>query len=144
MEEKEKIEILKKSWNGMSKETIENVLLFFHGSEKALILENGSSSQAYSISGKNKAGEKIGKIASLKKNKIKNIYLFSCNTGFVGKKGKGTNKNVAKEFLKRTKNSDAIVYAMDGRLAYGNVLTGITGNYKARLANDQTYFEKST
>jgi RHS repeat-associated protein len=132
-------------WNKMaaSEETNNGVYIFTHGSDRALIFENESSTNAMSFDGKNRAGENIRSVSELSEVSVKgSVNLFGCNTGnlttYYNKDSGG--QNFASALSLRTGGSS--VRAFDGNVGFGfgertNKITGFLG---ARLSFDQNGF----
>ncbi|KEZ91078.1 RHS repeat-associated core domain-containing protein [Lacrimispora celerecrescens] len=131
------------AWNGMKGDSdgIDQVFIYSHGNARALILEDGSSTNALSINGKNSAGNTIGDLSKLDQKTMNQLNLMSCNAGNIdyflhGPEG----TNVAS--IMAGKNISGSTYAFDGNTAFGKNWfdAAILGNYSSRLSNDQSSF----
>jgi hypothetical protein len=137
----------KNSWNGMGtvagkKVKINTVVIYCHGNYRAIILQNGSSTNALSINGKNSAGKTIGDIRDLKRKKIIDVQLLTCNGGnlIIYFKQK---KNLASVLSKKVQ--DGVVHAYDGNVSFGKPFWDIFGKdigYSSRLATNQNDFNE--
>ncbi|MDP4183287.1 MAG: RHS repeat-associated core domain-containing protein, partial [Bacillota bacterium] len=144
MVETNNVQAFENGWNGMGtvdgkKVSIEEVDIFSHGSERALILEDGSSTNALSIDGKNSKGDSIGDISKLNKQNIDKLYINSCNSGHLGVASTGAD-NLASTFKKTGTIKE--VYAWDGSVGFGpgGVQSLWSDNYAPRLSNKQESF----
>ena len=134
-------------WNNMgnglgdSDTEINYVMIYAHGSNKALIFENGSSTNAISIDGKNAKGDSIRSISDLRYKNVKELNLLSCNGGHVGVYDK-YGLNLGSVFS--TKIS-GVVAAYDGNVSFGKSVWDIFGTdigKSSRLATNQDSFWK--
>ena len=143
------------AWNSLgidengNEYSIDNVYIYSHGTERALILQDGSSTEALSINGLNLGGEKIGNINNLQVKEMKTLYLYSCNSGNLDQYLDGTEDNrgsgnVASVFS--TKVANGVVKAYDGNVGFGIKILGNLGigGYRPRLSNDQSKFDEIT
>lgn len=117
--------------------SVNKVVIYAHGHENALIFEDGSSTNAISLTGKNRAGDDIANLWYLKKKNINDLYILSCNAGHLSKYTKG--HNVASAFSCIVSGN---VHAYDGNVAFGKGWwdANVNGNYSSRLSNDQSAF----
>lgn len=110
-------------WNNMGivdgKEVeIDYVRIYTHGTDQALIFENGSPTNAINVTGVNSQGNKIGKISDLKEKTInKDLSILACNAGHIGSYKFYAQGNVASNFSKIVKGT---VYAYDGNVSFGS------------------------
>lgn len=128
------------AWNDMSNQTIEWVVIYCHGNERALIFANGSPTNAFSIDGKNSAGQAVGNINWLEKKTINNLHILSCDAG--NRDAFRLNRNnVASAFAGRNKIGTA--YGYDGNVSFGNPVGQPWAGYgvgQSRLATNQSDF----
>jgi RHS repeat-associated protein len=133
----------KKAWNEMGTEkgktvNINVVVIYSHGNERALILTDGTSTNALSIDGKNSHGGPIGNLNILKSKKINKLYLYSCDAGNLAA-AKSKKGNIAQWFLNH--NKIGTVYAYDGSVSFGPpYVADVIDDYPARLADNQESF----
>ena len=132
------------AWNSLP-DKADNVIILIHSTGKALVVEDGSSTEALSITGLNSQGDAIGRIGNLSSHEIEKLSIISCNTGSLELFNNGQNGNIAQAFL----GIDGIaqVTAYDGNVGFGysglgSVFTGITGNYYPRPSNNQNSFNE--
>lgn len=139
------------AWNAIGDDANE-VMILSHSSERSLIFEQGSSTEAYSVNGKNLSNGSIGNITKLDGKDINSLIILSCNAGNIAQ-ATGTalssntkdQGNVAQAFLKVDGIDHVIAY--DGNLGYGydgigSIITTILGNYYPRESNDQSLFHE--
>ncbi len=83
-----------------------------------LQFEDGSSYNALTIDGWNKAGEELvaGDIHDLTSKNIANLYIQACNTGMLAGYAKNT-ENVA-SILSNKISNDGMVYSWDGSVSF--------------------------
>jgi len=129
-------------WNDMpayNERAISGIYVFTHGNDRALIFEDGSSTNAISINGRNRAGEAIHALTELNEVELHGVVsLFSCNAGHLETYASLPDGNLASALsLRITGNSSVIGY--DGNVGFGNFLTarGLSDDYTPRLSNDQ-------
>lgn len=118
-DERERAQMFAEEWNNMKDEKIESVYIFSHGTERMLQFEDGSSYNALTIDGWNKAGEELvaGDIHDLTSKNIANLYIQACNTGMLAGYAKNT-ENVA-SILSNKISNDGMVYSWDGSVSFG-------------------------
>lgn len=128
------------AWNSMGifegkKVDINNVVIYSHMNARTILLEDGTETNAFTIDGKNKAGEAVGDLRSLYPKHIKELYLYGCNAGHLDAFNTG---NLA-SFMVEKKVLDGVVYAYDGNVSFGNpFLRGVTGNLEDKLSSPWT------
>ena len=131
------------AWNGMGtingeKVNINKVIIYSHGNERSIIFEDGSSTNAISVDGKNRGGDNIGNITDLQQKTINTLILNSCDAGNIVA-AESRWGNVAQVFKRN--NEIGKVIAWDGSISFGNPFTSwITGDYTSRLSRDQSSF----
>ena len=131
------------AWSSI--DSANSVMLLVHSNGKSLIFEDGSSSEAISIDGKNRDGDLIGDITSLPAPTVYSLTLYSCNTGNLDLMESNSGKpNIAQAFL--SLGSISQVTAYDGNVGFGkdgfvgNIITALTGDYYPRQSNNQEQF----
>lgn len=126
------------AWDAIPDETSEAYFLF-HCNGESLIFEDGSSTEAYNIWGRNTLGKEIGNISSLPEKNIDTLYLYACNSGNLTLAEIG---NVAQAFSLLT---DGSVIGVDGELSYGAPIADDRYNvYFPRLSSNQRNFHKKS
>ncbi len=135
------------AWNSIGKVngkdvSVNSVYIYSHGHDRGIIFENGSSTNAISIDGKNKAGGTVdGHINDLSLKKMNGLYLMTCNGGhLISYTANG--QNLASVISKKV--SGGTVYAYDGNISFGTEI--IPDKYRksfaARLSYKQDSFYK--
>lgn len=116
----------------------------YHSSERSLIIEYNSSTEALSIDEKNLNGVYIGDITKLTPQNINTFKIISCNGGNISA-AQSQEGNVSQAFLKIEGVKKVIVY--DGNVAFGNnsniigkILSFMVMNLYPRKSTDQSAF----
>ena len=133
----------KEQWNDMP-DQVDTVYIFSHGTEKMLQFQNGSSYNALTLSGLNKANDlTAGSLHDLEKKDISELYIQACNGGHIDAlfdRALG-NENVAS--VLSNKIGDGIVYAWDGSVSFylngAPKLSNKQGHFYDDLITDQGY-----
>jgi len=128
----------KAAWERMAevsrKADVYRVVMIPHSNGRAFMLTAGSSLEAYSVNGLNKAHEDIGDFRQLEDANIEELIIYSCNSGHLDL-ARVPYGNVATTFLQKPGIRKVISY--DGGISYGYpylpYLTKITGNYYPRV-----------
>ncbi|MCL2312174.1 MAG: hypothetical protein FWC41_06775 [Firmicutes bacterium] len=140
------------AWNNLGIISGENVgtdtvVIYSHGNERAILFENESKTNAFTVNGKNASGtHSTGNINDLQPKEIREVYLFTCNGGNVlTYKDERTKENTASVLSKKVINGS--VYAYDGNVSFGNPIAGMAvwenrGAGEPRLANNQSGFNE--
>ena len=133
-------------WNQMGNTSkgiadIENVEIYTHSNATTFIFQDGSSTEALSISGYNKSKQKINGTSDLPYKDVDVLNIYGCNAGnlstYINDK-----KNIASEFSKLVSGD---VYAYDGNVAFGPTEWQPFkeyGEYEDRLSNRQDSYVK--
>ena len=128
------------AWDMIDENGAKYVIILSHSNERSLILLEGSSSQALSVDGKNRAGEEIGNLSTLAFKPIQYMELYSCNAGHVDVYNKA-GSNVASVMSTRISGS---VLAYDGNVGFGPSgvmsLLNFGNDYTPRMSNSQDGF----
>ena len=122
---------------------VNNVVIYAHGNERAIMFENGSSTNAMTVNGRNRDGTKeTGDINDLQAKSIKKVSLLSCNGGNVlTYYNKG--ENIASVLSKKVVNGN--VYAYDGNVSFGRPVWAFWQEdigKSSRLATNQDGFHE--
>ena len=135
-----------RGWNGMGTVNgrtvdINKVVIYVHGNERAMMFENGSSTNAMTINGKNRDGTKdTGNINDLQAKEINSVSLLSCNGGNV-LTYYNEGENLASVFSKKIINGN--LYAYDGNVSFGRPVWAVWQpdiGKSSRLATNQSGF----
>ncbi len=94
---------------------VNKIVIYCHGNDRTLILEDGSATKALSINGKNSAGYPIGNLSYLEYKYANELYILACNTGNLDPYFAG-NANVASIMSQKI---SGVVYAYDGNVSFG-------------------------
>lgn len=140
------VEEFKVAWNGMGKVdgndvSIDNVVIYSHTNERAIILLDGSNTNALSIDGKNSKGGDIGNLNDLEKKDVGQLFILGCNSGHLASLAAGQN-NLATFFLSTVMGNNGVVYAYDGEVSFGHWDSYITGDYSSHLSSKQETFHE--
>ena len=131
------------AWSNMGG-NIDTVKILYHSSERSLIIEHNSSTEALSIDGKNLNGVYICDITKLTPQNINTVEIISCNGGNISA-AQSQEGNVAQAFLKIEGVEKVIAY--DGNVAFGDnsniigkILSFMGMNLYPRKSTDQSAF----
>ncbi|WIM40606.1 RHS repeat-associated core domain-containing protein [Paenibacillus sp. PK4536] len=141
MMESNTIEKFEDGWNNIGvvdgkQVEVNEVVIISHTRENVIIFQDGTSTNAMSISGKNSSGQKIGNFSQLESKKMTSLTFLTCNAGHLATFSTG-NDNLASYFLKN-KVDGGIVYAYDGNVVFGSKWTRwATNDLTSRLSSEQ-------
>ncbi len=137
----------KDAWDGMGsvggiRVNIGTVKILTHSNGKAIMFQDGTSTEAYSVTGRNSNNQEIGDINKLLKKNIQCLDLLSCNSGHLDM-ANSKEGNVAQAFARH--GTIGVVYGYDGSVGVGHegigsVWSWITGDYFSRQSNEQGSF----
>ena len=119
-------------------ESAAEVYMMFHSNGYSLIFEEGSPTEAASVSGYNSKNKIIGNLATLDHKAIDTLYLYACNSGniHIAESGDG----IGEVLIEVTGGS---VIGVDGELAYGAPSFFVPDKYNRffpRLSQNQDGF----
>ena len=121
--------------------SVNKVIIYCHGNDRTLILEDGSATKALSIDGKNSSGFPIGNLSYLEYKYVNELHILACNAGNLDPYFAGVG-NVASIMSQKI---SGVTYAYDGNVSFGRPIWQLWGEdigMSSRLSTTQYSFNE--